>query len=309
MDKPENLIVKVDEKYNKLTSSLDSRLKKIEEKGDMNMDEHINEIEDLVLLMQLELTKMKEKMGGIELGLLPSGDVHARIDELEEKIKTPQAKEKENLDDFVIEGENEEVKTNAEINIDEIKQKIDEHKESISSELDLMLEQINVKMGEMQSHVLTLDKNLSDVDKKISESETKQGMIIRNAIDDLNKKMTVVKMPNFDEIDKRINEMKMSNNLDTSRSLDAVNKKIEEIKSQLLFVNNETRDSLYRVETKLRQIEDSGAENRIEKIETFIEKEFAELDKRLSKIEDKAYNDEEPNKSYVLNEVTSILKR
>ncbi len=307
MDRMENMLVKIDEKYSKSTSSLDSRLKKIEDKGDLNVEEHVNEIEDLVLLMQLEIAKVKEKIGGIELGFLPSGEVHSRIDELEEKIKNS-PKTEENVEIVKLDEDDNNIEKNTEISnidnskIDDISKKIEEHKEIVSSELYKTTEHVGFKISEIQS---ILNNEIEKLSKRIEETETKQGIELRNTVDLLGKKM-----PNLDNLNRKIEENNVNNKIEFNQSIDSLNRKIEEVRSQILTVYNESRDVNYKVENRLKQMENNNVEERIAKLESFIEKEFSELDKRIATLEDNAYNNEEPNKSYtILNDVQSILRR
>jgi|GEM_PF-2849486 len=60
---------------------------KSEESEVMTVEARIQEIEDLLLLLQLEITKMKEKTGGLDFSPTPvTDDVHERVAKLEAAV-------------------------------------------------------------------------------------------------------------------------------------------------------------------------------------------------------------------------------
>ena len=113
-------VAELEEHFNRLEEKLrvtfveiEKRLNERQQTPEMNIDDRIQELEDLLLLLQLENTKLKEKVHeGLDFGIVPnapdiserlnrvetelashtvgaaptSGDIEAKIDTLEERI-------------------------------------------------------------------------------------------------------------------------------------------------------------------------------------------------------------------------------
>lgn len=117
---PADKIAEMEERFGKLEEKLritfneiERRFEQLRQPSDMQTEERIQELEDLLLLLQLENTKLKEKVGdGLDFGITPnvpdvserlgrveaelalrpaaaapaSGDIEAKITALEERI-------------------------------------------------------------------------------------------------------------------------------------------------------------------------------------------------------------------------------
>ena len=85
----------LEQKFNRMEDRLkvvfgeiESRLEAMQHKPEYSFEERIQEIEDLLLLLQLEATKLKEKVGeGLDFGITPSvPDLQQRLVRLEEEV-------------------------------------------------------------------------------------------------------------------------------------------------------------------------------------------------------------------------------
>ena len=88
-------IVEIDERFNRLEEKLkltfgeiEKRFAQIQQQPHYNVEERIEEIEDLLLLLQLENTKVREKIGeGLDFGLAPAmPDISERITRIESEL-------------------------------------------------------------------------------------------------------------------------------------------------------------------------------------------------------------------------------
>lgn len=85
-------VAELEERLNRLEEKLKLTFIEIEKRltqpQQQTNDERIDELEDLILLMQLEATKMKEKVGeGLDFGITPSvPDVSERLNRIESEV-------------------------------------------------------------------------------------------------------------------------------------------------------------------------------------------------------------------------------
>lgn len=87
-------VAEMEERINRLEEKLKLTFVEIEKRlnerqsPEVNMDERIQELEDLLLLLQLENTKLKEKVhGGLDFGIVPnSPDISERLNRVETEL-------------------------------------------------------------------------------------------------------------------------------------------------------------------------------------------------------------------------------
>ena len=94
---PQDKTAEIEERFARLEEKLrvtfleiDKRLPKPEEHKESPLEERIDELEDLLLLLQLENTKLKEKVGeGLDFGISPSAPgVNERLEKIEEELSS-----------------------------------------------------------------------------------------------------------------------------------------------------------------------------------------------------------------------------
>ena len=84
----EERINRLEEKLKVTFVEVEKRLNERQQTPEMNIDERIQELEDLLLLLQLENTKLKEKVHeGLDFGIVPSvPDISERLTRIETEI-------------------------------------------------------------------------------------------------------------------------------------------------------------------------------------------------------------------------------
>ena len=88
-------MAEIEERFNKLEEKLkltfgeiDKRLTQMQQQPHYSVEDRIQELEDLLLLMQLESTKIREKVGdGLDFGIAPAvPDISERLTRIESEI-------------------------------------------------------------------------------------------------------------------------------------------------------------------------------------------------------------------------------
>lgn len=94
---PTDKIAELEERFNKLEeklrvtfSEIERRFGQLQQTPETNAEERIQELEDLLLLLQLESTKLKEKVGeGLDFGITPNvPDVSERLNSIESELSS-----------------------------------------------------------------------------------------------------------------------------------------------------------------------------------------------------------------------------
>lgn len=104
--------VELEEKFNRMDERLkvvfgeiEKQLESMKSRPEYSFEDRIQEIEDLLLLLQLETTKLKEKVGeGLDFGIAPSvPDLQQRLMRIEEEMtsQTGHAPEGSNFDNRI----------------------------------------------------------------------------------------------------------------------------------------------------------------------------------------------------------------
>lgn len=144
---------------------------KIEEPAIVNVEERIQEIEDLILLLQLELTKIKEKTGGEEfISIAGQPDLEERMKKMEEMLSSPivagvSAQAKPFVKDRLLESK-----------IERLENKLEELSDAPSNssaldELERRLERIESSRERSTSHYMAVSNSgLTQEIKRILES-------------------------------------------------------------------------------------------------------------------------------------------
>lgn len=84
----EEHINRLEEKLKVTFVEIEKRLNERQQTPEMNVDERIQELEDLLLLLQLENTKLKEKVHeGLDFGIVPNTpDISERLNRIETEL-------------------------------------------------------------------------------------------------------------------------------------------------------------------------------------------------------------------------------
>ncbi len=84
----EERLNKLEERLKAVFAEIEKRFEDLQQKPEYSFEERIQEIEDLVLLLQLENTKLREKVGeGLDFGISSKApDYSERIERLEEEM-------------------------------------------------------------------------------------------------------------------------------------------------------------------------------------------------------------------------------
>lgn len=95
---PTDKIAELEERFNRLEEKLkvtfneiEKRFSQLQQTPETNAEERIQELEDLLLLLQLESTKLKEKVGegGLDFGITASGPgVAERLERIETELSS-----------------------------------------------------------------------------------------------------------------------------------------------------------------------------------------------------------------------------
>ena len=217
------------------------------------LNDRIQELEDLLLLLQLESTKIKEKIsGGTGLELLKATNVEERLSRLEEH--PPSGTIVKELPE-------------------EVQNRLDEIEEKLSSLGEVKVPtDIDSRFSEMEERISALkDRRSPDLEMRLNRLEEEMGKkttVIEEVPESLEKKLR--------ELEEDLHSLKQEDHIkelkrEFEEDLDKIEKRISHVKGQTIIkeVPEDIKEKLNEIEEKLSSKEEipSNVVNRLNELE------------------------------------------
>ena len=172
----------MEERLDKLENSLkltfmeiEKRLESMTQEQPVNIEDRLQELEDLLLLIQLEITKLKDRSGPLDFGISTGApDIHERMSKIEETVMGGELKHA---------GDESKAKLGTDVD-DETEKRLRTLEESIGQHHKFVTEQ---KKVDVVGRLDEIDKRLASVENKKLVSD--KGVIIsrKDVLDDVKK--------------------------------------------------------------------------------------------------------------------------